>query len=105
MPTIHTSLLTPVPAGVGHTLPGLCNEGVRRYMVTRLPAKAVRDAPANLLGTNGAKRIVPRPISAAARALRNLAGGILARNGKAPAATPCTPCACSSPPLNFSIPV
>src|SRR2546425_2159229 len=37
MPSIQTSLLTAVPAGVGHTLFGLCMAGVRRVIVTSPP--------------------------------------------------------------------
>ena len=42
MPSIHTSLLTAVPAGLGQMLPGSRREGVRAYMARREPEKAVR---------------------------------------------------------------
>ena len=53
MPSIQTSLLTAVPAGVGHTLFGLCMAGVRRYIVTSPPENAVNAAPARRFGTTG----------------------------------------------------
>jgi len=67
MPNIHTSLLTPMPAGVGQTLPDLRNAGVRQYIVSSDPENAVSAAPARLFGTNGVSSAVPVAISAAAR--------------------------------------
>ena len=63
MPSIQTSLLTAVPAGVGHTLFGLCMAGVRRYIVTSPPKKAESAAPASRFGTTGVSNAAPRPIS------------------------------------------
>jgi hypothetical protein len=40
----------------------------------RPPAKAVRDAPASLLGTTGASSAAPVAISVTASALRNVFG-------------------------------
>jgi len=40
MPSIQTSLLMPMPAGVGQTLRGLCRAGVRRYIAVRAAENA-----------------------------------------------------------------
>jgi hypothetical protein len=71
MPSIHTSLLTPMPVWVGQTLFGLCSGGVRRYIVTSPPENAVNAAPANLFGTIGSRSTVPVAISAVESSLRN----------------------------------
>ena len=56
MPSIHTSLLTAMPAGVGQTLPGLCRAGVRASMARSEPENPVSAAPASAFGTKGASR-------------------------------------------------
>ncbi|HUB38964.1 MAG TPA: hypothetical protein VMA72_08935 [Streptosporangiaceae bacterium] len=91
MTTPVTSLLTARPAWVGQTLPGSCRAGVRRYMVISPPANALSAAPAILLCTTGASNALPVPISAIESAFRKVAGGTMARNGKAPEAMACTP--------------
>ena len=54
MPSIQTSLLTPMPADVGQMLPGLRSTGVRAYMARSAPENPVRAAPATAFGTSGA---------------------------------------------------
>lgn len=93
MPSIQTSLLTAMPAGVGHTLPDFRSAGVLAYMARSEPENPVRAQPARTLGTKGAKRSEPVTISPAASNLRNRSGGIDLRNGNAPAAMACTPSA------------
>jgi len=86
MPSIHTSLLTAIPAGAGQTLPGLRRAGVRAYMVSSEPENPVRAAPATAFETKGARRSAPVRTSPAANTLRKRSGGIDLRKGKAPAA-------------------
>jgi len=105
MPSIQTSLLTATPAGAGQTLPGLCMAGVRRYIASRLPEKAVSAAPASRFGTTGSSRAAPVAISVPASSFPNVAGGMLARNGNALAAAPCRAWARSSVACHFSQPV
>lgn len=53
MPGIQTSLLMAMPACVGQMLPDSCRAGVRQYIASSDPEKAVRAAPATLVGTTG----------------------------------------------------
>jgi len=46
MPSIQTSLLTPMPAWLGQMLPGLRSAGVRPYMASSAPENPVSAAPA-----------------------------------------------------------
>jgi RNA polymerase sigma factor (sigma-70 family) len=105
IPSIQTSLLTAIPSRLGQIEPGVCIVGVRAYIVTRPPEKAVRAAPATPLEISGLSSRLPVRISPAASIRRNRRGGIGRRIGKAFAAVPWTPLACSSEPRHFSSPL
>jgi hypothetical protein len=104
MPSIQTSLLTAVPAGVGQMLPGLRIVGVRQYIVSNDPEKPVRTAPATLSGSSGVRRTAPTASSLAARMRRNFAAGMAFSNGKAFAAVPWSAVACCSVPCHLPHP-
>jgi hypothetical protein len=88
MPSIHTSLLIAIPAGVGQMLPGLCNASVFQYIPIRPPENPVSASPATAFETKGESNAAPVAISAAASSRRNVVAGTVFTIGNAPAAIP-----------------
>ena len=73
---------------MGQMLPALRSAGVRQYMVSSPPVKAVSTAPAERSRTKGESRRAPVATSEAESSLVNVVAGILLRKGKAPAGHP-----------------
>src|SRR5439155_1065304 len=79
--------------------------GFAALTVTGPRENPVSAAPARRFGTTGVSNAAPRPISATARAFRNVFGGTFARSGWDSAGIPCSALARSSSPFDFSSPV